>query len=155
MFMETILSNLYSHQSHWDNTKLFRLFHNFFLFKNDRYSTKKFFLLLIHIHFVVIHIFVSSDKPERLHLRLLILQIKITDYCLHCKELPIFVYTFTWLQKLYSYLYPKHSSIIASKSTQLIQKKLACFTDVNFHTMTHFSKPASKICSWTNSTMKR
>ena len=65
-----------------------------------------------------------------------------------------FVYAFTSLESLYSYLYPKHPSIIASKSTQLIQKKLACFADVDFHAMAHFPKPASKIGSWTNSTMK-
>ena len=65
--------------------------------------------------------------------------------------ITIYIYINT---KTYSYLYSKHPSIIASKSTQLIQKKLACFADVNFHAMTHFSKPTGKIGSWTNSTMK-
>ena len=83
--MESILSNIYNHQSHWDNTKFIEIICQithvwFFLCNHGRYSAKKFFLLLIHIHLVVIHIFVSSDKPERLHLRLLILQIKMIVY---------------------------------------------------------------------------
>ena len=64
---------------------LFRIIHK--LLMSDFFSAtmvgflpKSFFLLLIHIHFVIIHVFVSSDKPERLHLRLLILQIKMIVY---------------------------------------------------------------------------
>ena len=65
-----------------------------------RNSAKKVFLLLIHIHLVVIHVFVSSDKPERLHLRLLILQIKMIVYIARNYTYMMSLITFTWIQKL-------------------------------------------------------